>query len=95
MRWSSLVARLSDTQKVIGSNPVLTTIFIIMNIQEMHVAINTEMNKINSALFENILPQEIDFALNNNILRFAKQRYSVQSNLKQKGFEMSQKGLMI
>lgn len=91
MRWSSLVARLSDTQKVIGSNPVLTTIFIIMNIQEMHVAINTEMNKINSALFENILPQEIDFALNNNILRFAKQRYSVQSNLKQKGFEMSQK----
>ena len=86
MRWSSLVARLSDTQKVIGSNPILTTIFIIMNIQEMHVAINTEMNKINSALFENILPQEIDFALNNNILRFAKQRYSVQSNLKQKGF---------
>lgn len=62
-----------------------------MNIQEMHVAINTEMNKINSALFEVLLPQEIDFAINNSILRFIKQRYGVDSNLKRKGFEMSQK----
>lgn len=62
-----------------------------MNIKEMHIAIGTEMNKINSALFENILEQEIDFALNTNILRFIKQRYGVMSNLKKKGFEMSQK----
>lgn len=62
-----------------------------MNIKEMHVAIGTEMNKINSALFENILEQEVDFAINTNILRFVKQRYSVLSNLKHKGFEMSQK----
>jgi hypothetical protein len=62
-----------------------------MNIKEMHTSIATEMNKINSALFENILPQEVDFALNNSILRFIKQRYGSQSNLKGKGFEMSQK----
>ena len=49
------------------------------------------MNKINSALFENILPQEVDFAINANIQRFAKQRYGAHANLKQKGFEMSQK----
>jgi hypothetical protein len=62
-----------------------------MNIKEMHVAIGTEMNKINSALFENILEQEVDFAINTNILRFVKQRYTPSSNLKNKGFEMSQK----
>jgi hypothetical protein len=62
-----------------------------MNIKEMHIAIGTEMNKINSALFENILEQEVDFALNTNILRFVKQRYGAASNLKGKGFEMSQK----
>lgn len=57
----------------------------------MHTSIATEMNKINSALFENILEQEVDFALNNSILRFVKQRYNATSNLKGKGFEMSQK----
>lgn len=57
----------------------------------MHVAIGTEMNKINSALFENILPQEVDFAINTNIQRFIKQRYGADANLKKKGFEMSQK----
>jgi hypothetical protein len=62
-----------------------------MNIKEMHTSIATEMNKINSALFENILEQEVDFALNNSILRFIKQRYNATSNLKGKGFEMSQK----
>jgi len=62
-----------------------------MNIKEMHVAIGTEMNKINSALFENILEQEVDFAINNNIQRFVKQRYGKDSNLKRKGFEMSEK----
>ena len=57
----------------------------------MHTSIATEMNKINSALFENILEQEVDFALNNSILRFVKQRYNATSNLKGKGFEMTQK----
>ncbi len=57
----------------------------------MHTSIATEMNKINSALFENILEQEVDFALNNSILRFVKQRYNATSNLKSKGFEMTQK----
>ena len=56
----------------------------------MHTSIATEMNKINSALFENILEQEVDFALNNSILRFVKQRYNSTSNLKGKGFEMTQ-----
>lgn len=62
-----------------------------MNIKEMHVSVGVEMNKINAALFENILPEEIDFAINTNILRFIKQRYGADSNLKRKGFEMSQK----
>lgn len=62
-----------------------------MNIQEMHIAVEQEMNKVNSNLNDVVLPQEMDFALNKNILRFVRQRYGAQSNLKGKGFEMSQK----
>ncbi len=62
-----------------------------MNIQEMHIAVEQEMNKVNSFLNFQVEPQEMDFALNRNIIRFVKQRYGAQSNLKGKGFEMSQK----
>lgn len=62
-----------------------------MNIKEMHVSIQTEMNKVNSFLFDTFEPQEIDSAINKMIMFFVNQRYSSLSNLKRKGFEMSQK----
>ena len=62
-----------------------------MNIQEMHVSIQGEMNKMNSFLFDTFTPQEIDLAINKCINMFVNQRYSPDSNLKRKGFEMSQK----
>jgi hypothetical protein len=62
-----------------------------MNIKEMHVSVQTEMNKVNSFLFDTFQPQEIDSAINKMILFFVNQRYSSSSNLKRKGFEMSQK----
>ena len=62
-----------------------------MLISEMHIALDQELNKINSALYDILTPYEKDFALNKNIERFVKQRYGAASNIKRKGFEMSQK----
>jgi hypothetical protein len=62
-----------------------------MEVLQMHIAIDLELNKLNSNLYDNILPQEKDYFLNRAQERFIKQRYGAQSNNKGKGFEMSQK----
>ena len=62
-----------------------------MEIKEWHIALQQELNKINSALYDVLLPQEIDLAFNKNIMMFVNQRYSSKSNRKQEGFEQSQK----
>lgn len=62
-----------------------------MNINDMHIAIDLELNKINSNLYDIFLPQEKDYFLNRAQERFVKQRYTAISNPKQRGFEMSQK----
>jgi hypothetical protein len=62
-----------------------------MIIQDMHIAIDLELNKINSNLYDVILPQEKDYFLNRAQERFIKQRYGAKSNSKGEGFEMSQK----
>lgn len=55
------------------------------------MAIDLELNKVNSNLYDIILPQEKDYFLNRAQERFVKQRYTAISNPKQRGFEMSQK----
>lgn len=60
-------------------------------IQEMHLQIDLELNKLNSNLYDIILSQEKDYFLNKAQERFIKQRYSSKSNSKRDGFEMSQK----
>jgi hypothetical protein len=62
-----------------------------MLIKEWHIQLQQELNKINSALYDVLLPQEIDIAFNKNIEMFINQRYSNKSNKKQEGFEQSQK----
>jgi hypothetical protein len=62
-----------------------------MTITEMHLNIDLELNKLNSNLYDIILPQEKDYFLNRAQERFIKQRYSPKSNSKKEGFEMSQK----
>jgi hypothetical protein len=62
-----------------------------MTVQDLHIAIDLELNKVNSNLYDIILPQEKDYFLNRAQERFIKQRYSPRSNAKQLGFEMSQK----
>jgi len=62
-----------------------------MDITEMHLNIDLELNKLNSNLYEIILPQEKDYFLNRAQERFIKQRYSAVSNPKRQGFEMTQK----
>lgn len=62
-----------------------------MDITEMHLNIDLELNKLNSNLYEIILPQEKDYFLNRAQERFIKQRYGALSNPKRQGFEMSQK----
>jgi hypothetical protein len=62
-----------------------------MDITEMHLNIDLELNKLNSNLYEIILPQEKDYFLNRAQERFIKQRYGALSNSKRQGFEMSQK----
>jgi hypothetical protein len=62
-----------------------------MTVNEMHIAIDLELNKLNSNLYDNILPQEKDYFLNRAQERLIKQRYGAKSNAKREGFEMSQK----
>ncbi len=62
-----------------------------MLIKEWHIQLQQELNKINSALYDVLLPQEIDIAFNKNIEMFINQRYAHKSNKKQEGFEQSQK----
>lgn len=61
------------------------------NIQDMHVEIDLELNKINSNFYDIILPEEKDYFLNKAQERFVKQRYGAHSNAKGTGFEMSEK----
>lgn len=62
-----------------------------MTVNDMHIAIDLELNKLNSNLYDIILPQEKDYFLNRAQERLIKQYYSPKSNKKGEGFEMSQK----
>ena len=62
-----------------------------MNIDQMHIAVQQGVDKINSQHSDLLLPEEIDLELNKNIQRFINQRFNSKSNRYQVGFEESQK----
>ena len=62
-----------------------------MTVNEMHIAVNLGVQKLASLQADVLLPEEIDFELNLAMMRFIKQRYNTASNVKNKGFEQSQK----
>tara|TARA_Y100001972_G_scaffold84409_1_gene102735 strand:- start:163 stop:1290 length:1128 start_codon:yes stop_codon:yes gene_type:complete len=61
-----------------------------MNVQEMHLAIQQGVDKINSLQADLLLPQEIDIELNKSMMRFINTKYG-KNNKYRKGFEESQK----
>ena len=62
-----------------------------MLIKEWHTQLRQELNKINSALYDVLLPQEIDMAFNKNIEVYLNSKYSLKSNRKHEGLEQSEK----
>lgn len=62
-----------------------------MQVREMHIGVNQWLQKINSKETDSFKPHEIDWALNEEVLRYIKQRTSTNSNAKKQGFESTQK----
>lgn len=58
-----------------------------MTAQEMHLEIDLKLQKLNSNITKNILPEEKDWFLNNEVLKFIKQRTDSLSNRKNTGFQ--------
>jgi hypothetical protein len=61
-----------------------------MTISEAHIAFKIGLDKIDSLNYPDILPEEIDFLLNQAQDRFVKQRYG-KTNTKREAFEETQK----
>lgn len=61
-----------------------------MTVSEMHIAFDLLLDKTNSLQYPSFLPEEKDFWLNMALRKFIKTRYS-GLNVKQEGFEQSQK----
>ena len=61
-----------------------------MNVQEMHLAIQQGVDKINSLQADMLLSEEIDIELNKSQIRFINTKYT-GNNLHRTGFEESQK----
>jgi hypothetical protein len=51
-----------------------------MNIFEMHIGVNLGVQKIASHINGDLLPEEIDYYLNNSITEYVKQQYSLIKN---------------
>ena len=62
-----------------------------MTIEEMHIAIDLELQKINTFTQKNILSQEKDWFLNNEVTKFIKQRTNPVSNMKRQGTDATVK----
>jgi hypothetical protein len=48
-----------------------------MNIQQMHIGVKLGIDRVDSNLIEDLLPQEIDYYLNEAINEYIKQQYSI------------------
>jgi len=64
-----------------------------MTVDEMHIAVFTELMKVGAFVHDNYLSEEVDQFLNKAQNRFIKQRLSRLSNVKRLGFEESTKRL--
>ena len=62
-----------------------------MTVQEMHIGVNQWLQKINAKETDSFQPEELDWALSEECLRFIKQRTNPLSNPKHQGFESTQK----
>lgn len=62
-----------------------------MDILEMHISIEQGLQEINSFAFGNVLPEEIDMAINKEIDRYIKTHSNPKSNKEGEGFEQSEK----
>lgn len=62
-----------------------------MTIQEMHIGIDLHLQKVNSNYIDVLLPEEKDFFLNEEQIKFINTRISAISNDKKKGLEFDQK----
>lgn len=60
-------------------------------IQEVHAAINLDLQEINSNVFGNVSPQEIDMVLYQEILEFIRDNIEPLSNKLQQGFQQTGK----
>lgn len=58
-----------------------------MTTQEMHIEIDLELQKINSQITKNILPQEKDWFLNKEVIKYLQSKVNPTSNIKKLGFE--------
>lgn len=62
-----------------------------MTAQEMHIEIDLDLQKLNSSINKNLLPQEKDWFLNREVTKFINQRLDKHSNRKQTGFAETSK----
>lgn len=58
-----------------------------MTAQEVHIELDLGLQRINSFDTSELLPQEKDWFINNEVLKFIKQRTNPKSNIKGQGFE--------
>jgi len=64
-----------------------------MTVQEMHYAVDQGLQKVGSFVYDNFLPEEIDFFLNKMQERFVKDRVFNTADPKKLGFSLNQKRL--
>lgn len=64
-----------------------------MTVQEMHYAVDQGLQKVGSFVYDNFLPEEIDFFLNKMQERFIKDRVFNTADPKRLGFSSNQKRL--
>lgn len=64
-----------------------------MKVQYVHNLLGLELNKINSNLYSDILPEELDNMFNQAMNRYIVTKYDPKGNKKNEGFEMSNKRL--
>lgn len=62
-----------------------------MTIQDAHTQLNLRIDKIDSAAYDDVLPEELDVYLNLATRRFIKERFEPRSNRFNLGFEQSSK----
>ena len=58
-----------------------------MTTQEMHIELNLELQKVNSQVSKNLQPEEMDWFLNNEVIKYLKSKVTSTSNLKKVGFQ--------